>query len=109
MLRPDFRMVAEVIHSVEAQGRTSTGTTALVKSGYDGVERQTSIGRQKTQHFLRRMAWRYLRRLAFHRSEKYPSAAAEALVPDNPKDAEPSNDLYGPYSRCYLRHRILNG
>src|SRR5260221_13920569 len=106
MLRPDFRMVAEVIHSVEAQGRTSTGTTALVKSGYDGIERQTSIFRQKTQHFLRRMAWRYLRRLAFHRPEEYPYAAAEALVPYNPKDAEPSNDLYGPYAGCYMLQRI---
>jgi hypothetical protein len=109
ILRRDFRTFAEVIHLIEAQGRTSTGTTALVKSGYDGVERHTSIGRQKTQHFLRRMAWRYLRRLAFHHPERYPYAAAEALVPYNPNDAEPSNDLYGPLASCYLLNRIING
>jgi hypothetical protein len=109
MLRHDFRTFGEVIHHIEAQGRTSTGTTALVKSGYDGIDRHTSIGRQKTQHFLRRMGWRYLRRLAFHRPERYPYAAAEALVPYNSKDAEPSNDLYGPYASCYLLHRIIHG
>ena len=109
ILRHDFRTFGELIHAVEFQGCTSTGTTASVKSGYDGVERLTSIFRQKTQHYLRRLAWRYLLRLAFHRPDRFPYAAAEAVIPYNPKDAEQSKDLYGPYAGCYLLHHIVHG
>ena len=109
MLRHDHATFGQIAHTIEGQGRATTGTTAGVKSGYDGAQRQTSIFRQKTQHYLRRLAWRYLRRLARYRPAAYPYAAAEALIPYSPQDAQKPQDLYGPYSSCYLLHRIAFG
>ncbi len=111
MLRHDFVTFGLLAHAIEAQGRQTTGTTASVKSGYDGAQRQTTIFRQKTQHYLRRAAWRYLRRLARHRPAAYPYAAAEGVIHYSPADANPQAglDLYGPYADCYLLHRIAFG
>lgn len=109
LLRFDFQTFGLIAHAVEAQGRQTTGTTATVKSGYDGVERSTSIFRQKTQHYVRRLAWRFLRRLAFHRPDQYPFAAAEAIIPYVPQDAEPARGLYGPYASCYVLNRVIHG
>jgi hypothetical protein len=109
MLRHDHVTFGLLAHAIEAQGRTTTGTAASVKSGYDGVQRQTTIFRQKTQHYLRRLAWRYLRRLASYRPAAYPHAAAEALIHYSPRDARKQQDLYGPYASCYLLHRIAFG
>jgi hypothetical protein len=102
MLRHDYTTFGQVVHAVERQGRTSKGTAATAKSGYDGKPRHTPIFGRKTQDFLRRQAWRYLRDLAVHRPEAYPYAAAECLVPYTPDDAQAT----GP-GRCYLLHRIL--
>jgi HEAT repeats len=109
MLRHDYVTFGIISHAIEAQGRQTTGTTALVKSGYDGVQRQTTIFRQKTQLYLRRLSWRYLRRLARHRPAAYPYAAAEAIIHYSPSDAEPEQDLYGPYASCYLLYRVAFG
>src|SRR5262249_20194365 len=109
MLRHDYETFGLIAHAIEALGRTTTGTTATVKSGYDGVQRQSSIFRQKTQHYLRRLSWRYLRLLARHRPKAYPHAAAEAIIHYSPKDAEKPQDLTGPYASCYLLHRIAFG
>ena len=75
-------------HAIEVQARKTTGTEAVVKSGYDGVERKTPIFRRKTQDFLRRLGWRYLRNLAAYRPDLYAPAAAEVLVAYTPEDAE---------------------
>jgi hypothetical protein len=109
MLRHDYETFGLLAHEIEAQGRTTTGTTAIVKSGYDGVQRQSSIFRQRTQFYLRRLAWRYLRLLARHRAKTYPYAAAAAIIPYSPKDAEKAQDLLGPYASCYLLHRVAFG
>src|SRR6266542_2025017 len=109
MLRHDHETFGLIAHAIESLGRTTTGTTATVKSGYDGVQRQSSIFRQKTQHYLRRLSWRYLRRLARHRPKAYPHAAAEAIIHYSPKDAEKPQDLTGPYASCYLLHRVAFG
>jgi hypothetical protein len=52
----------------------------MVKSGYDGETRKTPIFRRSTQDYMRRLAWRYLRTLAFHSPEQYAPMAAEVLV-----------------------------
>jgi hypothetical protein len=109
MLRHDYVTLGELMHTVEVQGRTSKGTTAQVKSGYDGVQRETPIFSRKTQCYVRRSAWRYLRMLAAHRPEAYAHAAAEALIHYTPEDAQDPQGLTGQFASCYLLHRILWG
>jgi hypothetical protein len=102
LLRHDYTTFGQVVHMVERQGRSSKGTAALVKSGLDGKQRNTPIFSRKTQDFLRRQAWRYLRDLALHRPLAFPYAAAEAIVPYTPEDVQKAG-----LGRCYLLHRIL--
>jgi hypothetical protein len=109
MLRHDYSMVGWLSHAIEVQGRSSTGTEATVKSGYDGVVRPVRIFGRKTQNFMRRLSWRYLRLLAAYRPEAYPAAAAEALVAYTPEDLDEPQGLYGSLARCYLLQRILWG
>lgn len=107
MLRHDYLTFGWIVHEVEAQGRQTTGTKAVVKSGYDGVDRTTRIFGHKTRDYLRRAAWRYLRLVAQYRPARYPFAAAAALIPYTPDDAAEPSKLYGALSRCYLLNRIL--
>ncbi len=109
LLRHDPVTFGLLSYTIDQQARHSTGTLALVKSGYDGKQRQTGIFRQKTQMYMRRLSWRYLRLLAQHRPEQYPHAAAEVLVAYRPEDAGPAQLGEDPYSTCYLLHRILWG
>jgi hypothetical protein len=105
LLRHDYATFGLLSHAIEKRGRTSKGTTATLKSGYDGVQRQTRIFARQTQDFLRRLAWRYLRNLAKYRPESYAHAAAEALIHYNPGDARGGVDV----TSCYLLNRILWG
>jgi hypothetical protein len=105
LLRHDYVTFGLLSHAIEKRGRTSKGTTATVKSGYDGVQRSTRIFGRQTQDFLRRLSWRYLHNLAKHRPESYPHAAAEALIHYSPSDAKGSLD----FTYCYLLIRILWG
>ena len=81
--------------------RSSRATTASSAT--------TPIFRRKTQDYLRRLGWRYLRNLAAYRPELYAHAAAEVLVAYTPEDAEEPEGLRGEFARCYLLHRILWG
>ena len=83
--------------------------SASVKSGYDGVQRKSPIFHRRTQDFVRRLGWRYLRNLAAYRPELYAPAAAEVLIAYTPDDAEEPTGLRGAFARCYLLHRILWG
>ncbi len=109
ILRHDHATFGWLAHAIESQARRTSGTEAAVKSGYDGVQRKTPIFRRKTQDYLRRLGWRYLRNLAAHRPALYAPAAAEALVAYLPDDAEEPEGLRGEFARCYLLHRILWG
>src|SRR5262249_13165163 len=95
MLTTDDLTFGELMHASQVQGRTSKGTTAQVKSGYDGVQRETAIFSRKTQCYVRRLAWRYLRTLAAHRPAAYPHAAAEALIHYTPEDTQDPQGLMG--------------
>jgi HEAT repeat protein len=108
-LRHEPSMFGWLSHAIESQARKTPGTKATVKSGYDGVQRTSPIFQRKTQDFLRRLGWRYLRNLAAYRPEHYAPAAAEALVAYTPEDAEEPEGLRGEFARCYLLHRILWG
>ena len=109
MLRHDFITFGQLSHAIEIRARSTAGTKAKLKSGYDGVERETPVFQHKTQDYLRRLGWRYVRNLAAYRPHAYPHAAAEALVPYTPEDAEEPSGLRGEFARCYLLHRILFG
>ncbi len=107
MLRHDFRMLGWLTYVIERQGEQTVGTSAAVKSGLDGESRTTRIFSRKTQAFMRRATWRHFRKLAKHRPEDYPHAAAEAIVHYNDKDALIAGGLYPPFAHCYLLHRVL--
>jgi HEAT repeat protein len=109
MLRGDHATFGRLMHEVETRGRATVGMTATVKSGYDGVDRPTRIFGRRTQNYVRRAAWRHLRRLARYRPDTYAPAAAEALVHYTPDDAQPPDKRYGAFAACYLLHRILWG
>jgi hypothetical protein len=107
MLRHDHATLGELIHRIEILGRTSKGTSATVKSGYDGVQRETRIFSPNTVKYVRRMVWRYLRNLAGYRPEMYPRAAAEMVANYRPEDAEQPRGLFGSLAGCYLLNRIM--
>lgn len=109
MLRRDYDTFGWLSHAIEIQARTSTGTPANVKSGYDGVARSVRIFARKTQVFLRRLTWRYLRTLAIHRPGDYTEAAARVLAAYAPEDAEDPQGFYGEFAGCYALNRILWG
>lgn len=109
LLRHDYATFGWLSHAIEAWSRDSEGTKATVKSGYDGVARPVHLFGRKTQNFMKRLSWRYLRLLANHRPDAYPAAAAEALVAYTPGDSEVPQGLFGQFASCYLLNRILWG
>ncbi|MGE3819286.1 MAG: HEAT repeat domain-containing protein [Isosphaeraceae bacterium] len=109
MLRHDAETFGRLARSIEARGRLSQGTNAAVKSGYDGVQRQTPIFQRKTRDYLRRLGWRYLSNLAKHRPALYADAAASVVAAYQPEDPEEPDGFRGAFARCYLWHRVLLG
>ncbi len=109
MLRHDAAMFGWLSHEIEQRARISTGTTATLKSGLDGETRATKVFGKKTQGYVRRLGWRYLRRLARWRPDRYADAAAEVLVQYGPADLRPPKGRVGRFGECYLLCRILWG
>ncbi len=109
MLRYDFVTFGWLAHAIEFRARTTSGSRATVKSGLDGKQHETWIFGRRTQTGMKRMAWRYMRRLAAYRPEKYATCAAEVLARHTPEDEEAPSGLFPALSRCYLLMRILHG
>lgn len=92
---------------VELRGRQTKGFAAKLKSGYDGVERDTRLFGRGTQDWCRRAAWRHLQALAADRPEEYAPAAAECLLHHGPEDlAEPAG-LAGRFARSWVVAHVL--
>ncbi|HEX4621948.1 MAG TPA: HEAT repeat domain-containing protein, partial [Myxococcaceae bacterium] len=109
LLRCDYVMMGWLNHAVEARGRTTGGTSATVKSGYDGAQRHTPIFQKWTQQFMRRLTWRYLRDVARYRPDEYAHAAAEVVIHFGPEDGD-EYAYWGPrYGGCFALHQILYG
>lgn len=108
-LRRDFATMGPIGHAIEVKGRTSTGTTAKVKSGYDGEEKKTRIFGRGTQQYMRRSSWRLLRKLARYAPRLYAHAAAEMIVPYAPSDRSTPSGRYGELAGCYVLVRVLYG
>lgn len=109
MLRHDAAMFGWLGHQIEQRARVSSGTTAVLKSGFDGETRSTRVFGKKTQGYVRRLGWRYLRRLARWRPDRYADVAAEVLVQYGPGDLRPPKRRVGRFAECYLLCRILFG
>lgn len=109
MLRLDAATFGWLAHAIESAARDATGTTATVKSGYDGEPRTTRIFGRRTQAYVKRAAWRHLRLIAKHRPSLYAHAAAEVLVHYTHDDEDAPSGRYGTYARAHLLHRILWG
>lgn len=109
MLRHDARTFGWLSHAIEQRARISSGETATLKSGLDGKPRATVVFSKKTQGYVRRRGWRYLRRLARWRPDLYARCAAEVLVHYQPADRRPPKGRLGRFADCYLLGRILYG
>ena len=110
MLRRDYRMLGWLAHRIEAAARDSAGHTGVtLKSGRDGVKRETPVFRRRTQQYVLRSVWRYLRYVARYRPDEYPEAAAETVVHYTQKDRQAPRGRYGVFASCYLLHRVLWG
>ncbi|HEY0008578.1 MAG TPA: hypothetical protein VGB55_07635 [Tepidisphaeraceae bacterium] len=108
ILRRDNATWGQMQHAIERQGLAVTKTTkAIVKSGYDGAERETTIFSRRTRDYVRRTGWRYLRQLARYRPDEYAPAAAEAIIHYGPEDERPPRQLYGAFAHAYLLNRVL--
>lgn len=109
MLRHDPVMFGWLAHRIERQARSVKGTSAKLKSGYDGVERNTTIFSRVTQNYVRRSTWRYLRQLAKWRPDRFAVTAANALVHYSVEDTSVPKGKQGQFASCYLLHQILFG
>lgn len=109
MLRRDHAAWGWLQHAIERQALALSGkpTRAVVKSGYDGAERETTIFARRTRDYVRRAGWRHLRTLAKHRPDEYAPAAAEALIHYSPDDERPIRKRYGAFADAYLFNRVL--
>ena len=97
LLRDDYATSGWLCHQIERRARSSPGGRASVKSGYDGALRETTIFSRHTRNYLRRAAWRYLRRLARYRPQDYPGRrrrGAAALRPARHRNT--AGPLRGP-------------
>ena len=108
MLRHDFETFGFLTRRIEVRGRTAKPTLASLKSGYDGEVKKTRVFGKHTVTYVRRRAWRYLRRLARHQPEAYAVAAAWAIAPyvDGDDVLKGNSPATG---RSYLLHRVLFG
>lgn len=108
MLRSDFETFGFLTRCIEVRARTAKPTAASLKSGYDGETRKVRVFGKDTVAYVRRRAWRYLRRLARHRPEAYALAAAWAVAAylDGDDVIKGNSPATG---RSYLLHRVLFG
>ena len=109
MLRHDVEMFGLLAHRAERLGRTSNGTVATVKSGYDGEPREMRVFGKKTQRWFARASWRYMRRLAVYRPGAYVEAACAVLARYELADEAAPHGLHGAYADAHLLARILWG
>ena len=107
MVRHDARTFGWIAHAIERRARVVHGTTAVLKSGLDGKARATPVFGKKTQAYVRRASWRYLRDLARWRPDLYAQTAAEVLVRYGVDDLRPPKGKTGRHGECYLLARIL--
>ena len=91
-----FGRLARLIDAAKTRPRT-----ANLKSGLTGQTTLTPVFRAATRDYLRRRAWRHLRRLAEHEPARYAPHAASLLAAYRPADTAAfarKSDAYPDYS-----------
>lgn len=109
MLRTDAATFAQLAYTIERASIDYAGATAVVTSGLDGQKRSTTVFGNKTQAYVKRACWRYLRDLARYSPPDYVDAAARVLGHYRPGDAEPPQGRYGAFASSFLLNRVLYG
>lgn len=107
MLREDVVTFGKLAHAIERAAIDYNGATAVVTSGLDGQKRSTKIFGPKTQAYVRRATWRYMRDLARYRPERYVDAAAQVLCQYRSSDARPAKGAFGAFADAFVLHHIL--
>lgn len=107
MLRLDGATVGVLLHRIELLSRQNTGSTATLKSGYDGQKRKVRVFSRRTVDYLRRSVWRWLVRVARHVPASYASVAAWLLVPYGDEDDVIPGHRVPRTGKSYVFHRIL--
>lgn len=109
MARFDFETFATVTLLTERLARLHKGTKATLKSGLDGESREVTVFSAKTSRHVRGKAWRFLKRVALHRPEKFVDGAVAVLAGYRPEDDGLPLGKLGVTARLYLYHRLLLG
>lgn len=109
MARGDHSTFALLALAIERLDRSAQPQRTALKSGLDGVTRDTVVFSRRTRLYAGRRSWRYLRRLARWRPEQYAAVAAEVLVRYRKHDETVPRGDFGSYARCHLLHRLLWG
>ena len=109
MLRYDFVTFGLLAHGVESLRGKTAGTTATLKSGFDGETKSMRVFGRATQAYVVRSLWRYLSRLARYRAAWFALAAAEVLIHYRPEDEAQPSGLMGRYAPLYLFSRVVFG
>jgi hypothetical protein len=109
ILRTDGETIGALTHRIEIRGRTTTGTSAKLKSGLDGEVRSTVVFGRKTVTYTRRMVWRFLRALAQWRPADYALVAAWCVVPYADADDVKPVKRMPSIGASWLLSRVLLG
>jgi hypothetical protein len=107
MVRLDGPTVGALLHRIELASRETPGSSASLKSGYDGKKRTVRVFSRKTVDYLRRSAWRWLLRIARHAPGQYAHLAAHVLAPYRDVDDVIPRKRVPRTGHSYLLHRVL--
>jgi len=110
MVRGDHATFALIVWRIERASDKARGISAQLKSGRDGVTRQTQVFFPGTQKYLKRLAWRYLKTLARWRPSEYPFAAAHILAEAKPDDRQQvKRTTVDGWQRRFVFNHVLRG
>lgn len=109
MARFDFETFAMVTLLTERLARVHSGERATLKSGLDGESREVTVFSRGTARHVRGRAWRFLKRVALFRTERFQSAAIAVLAAYRSEDDTVPRGRVGATGGLYLLHRLLLG
>ncbi len=109
MARFDFDTFATVTLLTERLGRVHAGERATLKSGLDGEAREVTVFSKGTARHVRGRAWRFIKRVALFRTDRFLAAAIAVLAAYRPEDDALPRGRVGATGGLYLLHRLLLG
>ncbi len=109
MARFDFETFATVTLLTERLARVHSGEVATLKSGLDGESREVTVFSRGTARHVRGRAWRFIKRVALFRTDRFHAAAIAMLAAYRPEDDGLPRGRVGATGGLYLLHRLLLG